>query len=193
MAGAGLSSTTEAHQGSELVLGLRAAWVLGRASSWSAPAMPSQLFDFIAQCVRQFLAGIGNPQHSLPLGFVFPFDCKQTRLDKVSGTALSWGCGCGHLLPLLSSSRERSRPGDGGQWSATCSPQAELVSWSKGFSCSDVEGKDVVELLQLAIDKQEVEGWWGGGLAGGCPHEAADDALALPGPALPCASCRPVE
>lgn len=193
MAGAGLSSTTEAHQGSELVLGLRAAWVLGRGSSWSAPAMPSQLFDFIAQCVRQFLAGIGNPQHSLPLGFVFPFDCKQTRLDKVSGTALSWGCGCGHLLPLLSSSRERSRPGDGGQWSATCSPQAELVSWSKGFSCSDVEGKDVVELLQLAINKQEVEGWWGGGLAGGCPHEAADDALALPGPALPCASCRPVE
>ncbi|NXV88940.1 HXK3 protein, partial [Calonectris borealis] len=73
------------------------------------------LFDFIAQCVRQFLAGIGSPQHRLPLGFVFPFSCRQTRLDK-----------------------------------------AELISWSKGFSCSDVEGKDVVQLLQSAINKQEL-------------------------------------
>uniref|UniRef100_A0A663FF79 hexokinase n=1 Tax=Aquila chrysaetos chrysaetos TaxID=223781 RepID=A0A663FF79_AQUCH len=73
------------------------------------------LFDFIAQCVRQFLAGISSPQHRLPLGFVFPFSCRQTQLDK-----------------------------------------AELISWSKGFSCSDVEGKDVVQLLQLAINKQEL-------------------------------------
>ncbi|NWQ87670.1 HXK3 protein, partial [Burhinus bistriatus] len=73
------------------------------------------LFDFIAQCVRQFLAGISSPQHRLPLGFVFPFSCRQTRLDK-----------------------------------------AELISWSKGFSCSDVERKDVVQLLQSAINKQEL-------------------------------------
>ncbi|KAM6055739.1 LOW QUALITY PROTEIN: hexokinase-3 [Theristicus caerulescens] len=73
------------------------------------------LFDFIAQCVCQFLAGIGSPQHRVPLGFVFPFSCRQTRLDK-----------------------------------------AELISWSKGFSCSDVEGKDVVQLLQAAINKQEL-------------------------------------
>uniref|UniRef100_A0A8C4XR12 hexokinase n=1 Tax=Falco tinnunculus TaxID=100819 RepID=A0A8C4XR12_FALTI len=73
------------------------------------------LFDFIAQCVRQFLAGISSPQHHLPLGFVFPFSCRHTRLDK-----------------------------------------AELISWSKGFSCSDVEGKDIVQLLQSAINKQEL-------------------------------------
>ncbi|NXX53739.1 HXK3 protein, partial [Scopus umbretta] len=73
------------------------------------------LFDFIARCLRQFLAGISSPQHRLPLGFVFPFSCRQTRLDK-----------------------------------------AELISWSKGFSCSDVEGKDVVQLLQSAINKQEL-------------------------------------
>uniref|UniRef100_A0A8B9NLC4 hexokinase n=1 Tax=Accipiter nisus TaxID=211598 RepID=A0A8B9NLC4_9AVES len=73
------------------------------------------LFDFIAQCLRQFLAGISSPQHRLPLGFVFPFSCRQTQLDK-----------------------------------------AELISWSKGFSCSDVEGKDVVQLLQSAIKKQEL-------------------------------------
>ncbi|XP_064314685.1 hexokinase-3 isoform X2 [Phalacrocorax carbo] len=73
------------------------------------------LFDFIAQCVHQFLTGISSSQHRLPLGFVFPFSCRQTRLDK-----------------------------------------AELISWSKGFSCSDVEGKDVVQLLQSAINKQEL-------------------------------------
>ncbi|KAM6056489.1 hexokinase-3 [Chlamydotis macqueenii] len=74
-----------------------------------------ELFDFIAQRVRLFLVDIRSPQHRLPLGFVFPFSCRQTRLDK-----------------------------------------AELVSWSKGFSCSDVEGKDVVQLLQSALRKQEL-------------------------------------
>ncbi|NXK52960.1 HXK2 protein, partial [Chauna torquata] len=73
------------------------------------------LFDFIAQCVHNFLEEIGNPQHRLPLGFVFPFSCRQTQLDK-----------------------------------------AELISWSRGFHCSDVEGKDVVQLLQSAINKREL-------------------------------------
>ncbi|NXE05134.1 HXK2 protein, partial [Lophotis ruficrista] len=73
------------------------------------------LFDFIAQRVRLFLVDIRSPQNRLPLGFVFPFSCKQTRLDK-----------------------------------------AELISWSKGFNCSDVEGKDVVQLLQSALRKQEL-------------------------------------
>ncbi|NXX78671.1 HXK2 protein, partial [Urocolius indicus] len=73
------------------------------------------LFDFIAQCVRQLLTDICSPQGRLPLGFVFPFSCRQTQLDK-----------------------------------------AELISWSKGFSCSDLEGKDVVQLLQSAISKQEI-------------------------------------
>uniref|UniRef100_A0A8C3LGT8 hexokinase n=1 Tax=Chrysolophus pictus TaxID=9089 RepID=A0A8C3LGT8_CHRPC len=86
------------------------------------------LFDFIAQCVKNFLEEIGNPQHRLPLGFIFPFSCRQTGLDK-----------------------------------------AELISWSKGFRCSDVEGKDVVQLLQAAISKQEVGAVWGSRL-GGLPH-----------------------
>uniref|UniRef100_A0A8B9CGE2 hexokinase n=1 Tax=Anser brachyrhynchus TaxID=132585 RepID=A0A8B9CGE2_9AVES len=73
------------------------------------------LFDFIAQCVHKFLEEIGSPQHRLPLGFVFPFSCRQTGLGK-----------------------------------------AELISWSKGFQCSDVEGKDVVQLLQAAINKLEL-------------------------------------
>ncbi|NXG53751.1 HXK3 protein, partial [Psilopogon haemacephalus] len=73
------------------------------------------LFDFIAQCVQQFLSGIGSGQHRFSLGFIFPFRCRQMQLDK-----------------------------------------AELISWAKDFSCSDVEGKDVVQLLQLAINKQEL-------------------------------------
>ncbi|NWW71186.1 HXK3 protein, partial [Climacteris rufus] len=85
------------------------------------------LFDFIAQCISQFLAETissdsSSSEERLPLGFVFPFSCRQTQLDK-----------------------------------------AELISWSKGFSCSGVVGKDVVQLLQSAIDKQEV----GSGGAGG--------------------------
>ncbi|NXS29588.1 HXK2 protein, partial [Pomatostomus ruficeps] len=78
------------------------------------------LFDFIAQCVTQFLAETTSSdtcssEERLPLGFVFPFTCRQTQLDK-----------------------------------------AELLSWSKGFSCSGVVGKDVVQLLQSAINKQEL-------------------------------------
>ncbi|NXA96882.1 HXK3 protein, partial [Melanocharis versteri] len=78
------------------------------------------LFDFIAQCVSQFLAettssDTSKSEERLPLGFVFPFSCRQTQLDK-----------------------------------------AELLSWSKGFSCSGVVGKDVVQLLQSAINKQEL-------------------------------------
>ncbi|KFO55539.1 Hexokinase-2, partial [Corvus brachyrhynchos] len=78
------------------------------------------LFDFIAQCVSQFLAetttsDTSSSEERLPLGFVFPFTCRQTQLDK-----------------------------------------AELLSWSKGFSCSGVVGKDVVQMLQSAINKQEL-------------------------------------
>ncbi|NXH85692.1 HXK2 protein, partial [Edolisoma coerulescens] len=85
------------------------------------------LFDFIAQCVSQFLAetttpDTSSPEERLPLGFVFPFSCQQTQLDK-----------------------------------------AELLSWSKGFSCSGVVGKDVVQMLQSAINKQEVGGNGAGG------------------------------
>ncbi|KAM8798869.1 hexokinase-3 [Eudromia elegans] len=74
------------------------------------------LFDFMAQCLCQFLdsAGLRDPQQRLPLGFVFPFSCRQTRLE-----------------------------------------QGELIAWSKGVHCSDVEGRDVVQLLQAAINKQE--------------------------------------
>ncbi|NWX93552.1 HXK3 protein, partial [Nothoprocta pentlandii] len=85
------------------------------------------LFDFIAQCLGQFLdsVGLSSPQQHLPLGFVFPFSCRQTLLDQASGAAPA---------PL------------GAPW---------LIAWSKGVHCSDVEGHDVVQMLQAAINKQQ--------------------------------------
>lgn len=59
-------------------------------------AVPSQLFDFIAQCLKTFLGEIGSPQTRLPLGFVFPFSCRQMALDKVS-PALRCGRLCSPL------------------------------------------------------------------------------------------------
>lgn len=37
-------------------------------------------------------------------------------------------------------------------------PQSTLISWTKGFRCSGVEGQDVVQLLRDAIERQGVSG-----------------------------------
>lgn len=42
-------------------------------------------------------------------------------------------------------------------------PQSTLISWTKGFRCSDVEGQDVVQLLRDAIRRQGVSGGQGDG------------------------------
>lgn len=39
------------------------------------------------------------------------------------------------------------------------SPQSILVTWTKGFKCSSVEGKDVVSMLRKSIKKRGVRGW----------------------------------
>lgn len=40
--------------------------------------------------------------------------------------------------------------------------QSILVTWTKGFKCSSVEGRDVVSLLRKSIKKRGVRGWGGG-------------------------------
>ncbi|NWS54435.1 HXK3 protein, partial [Chunga burmeisteri] len=101
------------------------------------------LFDFIAQCVRQFLAGINSPQNRLPLGFVFPFSCRQTRLDKVSGTAVSQGYSCGHLLPGTSAVGRGGGPVLESNGSAICfmaeGQQVEMVEETSGQMCVNTE------------------------------------------------------
>ena len=71
------------------------------------------LFDYIAECLSNFMSEQGIKQEVLPLGFTFSFPCKQKGL--ASG---------------------------------------ELIKWTKGFTCSDVEGHDIVELLKKSILKR---------------------------------------
>lgn len=42
-------------------------------------------------------------------------------------------------------------------------PQSTLISWTKGFRCSGVEGHDVVQLLRDAIKRHGVSGGRGNG------------------------------
>ncbi|KAK9975186.1 hypothetical protein ABG768_023241 [Culter alburnus] len=73
----------------------------------------TELFDYIAECLYNFLEKMGIKEKKLPLGFTFSFPCQQTKLD-----------------------------------------ESFLVSWTKGFKASGVEGRDVVGLLRKAIKKR---------------------------------------
>lgn len=86
---------------------------------------------------------MGN--QGLQLGFNFSFPCRQTGLDKVrqSGHKDGGGRGCTLVKAV------------GGVTWHFC-PQSTLISWTKGFQCSGVEGQDVVQLLRDAIARQGV-------------------------------------
>eukprot|EP00128_Syssomonas_multiformis_P013264 Colp12_sorted_trinity150504_noHs@1282 len=73
------------------------------------------LFDFIADCVADFVPHTMGSSNPLPLGFTFSFPVNQLSLN--SGL---------------------------------------LHKWTKGFKASDVEGNDVVELLQKSLAKKNV-------------------------------------
>ncbi|KAM3830577.1 hexokinase-2-like isoform 2-T2 [Vipera latastei] len=73
----------------------------------------TQLFDYIADCLANFMEQLQMKNRKLPLGFTFSFPCHQTKLD-----------------------------------------ESFLDTWTKGFKCSGVEGKDVVSLLRKAIKKR---------------------------------------
>ncbi|XP_007440582.1 hexokinase-2 [Python bivittatus] len=73
----------------------------------------TQLFDYIAECLANFMEQLQIKDRKLPLGFTFSFPCHQTKLD-----------------------------------------ESILDTWTKGFKCSGVEGKDVVALLRKAIRKR---------------------------------------
>lgn len=71
------------------------------------------LFDYIAECLANFMKEQGIADKVLPLGFTFSFPCQQRGL--ASG---------------------------------------ELIKWTKGFTASNVEGHDIVSLLEKAILKR---------------------------------------
>lgn len=88
----------------------------------------------------------------LPVGFTFSFPCAQSKLDEVNaptnisrlvGKRLSTVRGQGHLrLTVL---RKQ-----------LVFLQAVLLTWTKKFKASGVEGMDVVQLLNKAIKKRGV-------------------------------------
>ncbi|KAF2979132.1 hypothetical protein EK904_007124, partial [Melospiza melodia maxima] len=49
---------------------------------------PKELFDYIADCLSDFMETRNLKQKKLPLGFTFSFPCKQTKLDE--GVLLEW-------------------------------------------------------------------------------------------------------
>uniref|UniRef100_A0A4W3GWR2 hexokinase n=1 Tax=Callorhinchus milii TaxID=7868 RepID=A0A4W3GWR2_CALMI len=72
-----------------------------------------QYFDYIAECLGNFLEKYEMESKIIPLGFTLPFPFRQTRLD-----------------------------------------EGILISWVKDFKVNGVEGKDVVQLLQDAIQRR---------------------------------------
>ncbi|XP_055503278.1 hexokinase HKDC1-like isoform X2 [Leucoraja erinacea] len=72
-----------------------------------------ELFDYIVECIVEFLDYMGMKCAQLHVGFTFSFPCVQHQLD-----------------------------------------EGILVSWTKGFKATDVEGHDVVALLKEAVKRQ---------------------------------------
>lgn len=93
-------------------------------------------------------------KQGLKLGFNFSFPCHQTGLDRVR-----WGA---HGV-----SERKETPAlvkaTGKKAILLFCPQSTLISWTKGFRCSGVEGQDVVQLLRDAIQRQGVSEGQGDG------------------------------
>ncbi len=49
----------------------------------------ADLFDFLADCIHQFVHDNNVDKAEIPLGFTFSFPMRQTRLD--GGILVSWG------------------------------------------------------------------------------------------------------
>ncbi|XP_034975072.1 hexokinase-2 isoform X1 [Zootoca vivipara] len=96
-----------------------------------------QLFDHIAECLANFMDQLEIKDQKLPLGFTFSFPCSQTKLDE--------GWSQGRFEIQYSKVETNYSPG---------SCKSVLVTWTKGFKSSGVEGRDVVGLLREAIRRR---------------------------------------
>lgn len=77
----------------------------------------------------------------LPVGFTFSFPCAQSKLDEVNTLQ----------TPFL-----QNDSGDEQSGTVWLVLQAVLLTWTKRFKASGVEGMDVVQLLNKAIKKRGV-------------------------------------
>lgn len=110
---------------------------------WQWAPLLFQLFDYISECISDFLDKHQMKHKKLPLGFTFSFPVRHEDIDKVRGwlsRTRIWGWpSCTHssisVLPLL---------------------QGILLNWTKGFKASGAEGNNVVGLLRDAIKRRGV-------------------------------------
>ncbi|XP_077600673.1 hexokinase-2-like isoform X2 [Stigmatopora nigra] len=87
--------------------------LLGNYSPEISDDQGNKLFDYIAECLANFMEKLEIKDKRLPLGFTFSFPCQQSKLD-----------------------------------------ESILLSWTKAFRATGVEGKDVVKLLQSSVNKR---------------------------------------
>uniref|UniRef100_A0A4W3JPY4 hexokinase n=1 Tax=Callorhinchus milii TaxID=7868 RepID=A0A4W3JPY4_CALMI len=74
----------------------------------------NELFDYVAECLGDFMGSQGIKDKRLPMGISFPFPCRHTRLD-----------------------------------------EGILISWTKRFKATGVQGVNVVNMLRKSIEKQK--------------------------------------
>ncbi|KAL6065139.1 hypothetical protein STEG23_031985, partial [Scotinomys teguina] len=110
----------------------------------------TQLFDHIAECLANFMDKLQIKAKKLPLGFTFSFPCHQTKLDEDACPV--------RTVPWVSSPELNKlevvrtvTPSSGGSGTGG---ESFLVSWTKGFKSSGVEGRDVVDLIRKAIRRR---------------------------------------
>lgn len=112
--------------------------------------MYHQLFSHVADCLGDFMEKQKIKDKKLPVGFTFSFPCAQTKLDEVSRPT------CAH------SAVDKQQKKQHGTTTTTTTcwgfffSQAVLLTWTKKFRASGVEGMDVVQLLNRAIKKRGV-------------------------------------
>lgn len=116
-----------------------------------------QLFSHVADCLGDFMEKQKIKDKKLPVGFTFSFPCAQTKLDEVSGPT------CAHTAQCTNDKKTPTRYNDGDKnlfgFFFVFFSQAVLLTWTKKFRASGVEGMDVVQLLNRAIKKRGVSGF----------------------------------
>ncbi|XP_060013367.1 hexokinase-4 isoform X3 [Lagenorhynchus albirostris] len=83
------------------------------------------LFDYISECISDFLDKHQMKHKKLPLGFTFSFPVRHEDIDKHPAAT-----------------------------EAPLSPQGILLNWTKGFKASGAEGNNIVGLLRDAIKRR---------------------------------------
>lgn len=110
-------------------------------SLWLTSPFWLQLFAHVADCLGDFMEKQKIKDKKLPVGFTFSFPCAQSKLDEVN---------------TLQTLFLQNDAGDEQSVTVWLVLQAVLLTWTKRFKASGVEGMDVVQLLNKAIKKRGV-------------------------------------